>query len=232
MVYSNFSVSRLVENKFVSVKSESTGTYHHGDLRRALLDAADVVLEEQGMQGFTLRACARQAGVSHAAPAHHFKDIQGVLRAVAERGFARLVAAIRTELAAARGDLEAEMRATARAYVGFAEAHPEHFRIMFRADLVAFDPASRPAAVNETFMELTNVILRQRNDAEAQPGEVFVQRTPEQVNDILLGWCYVHGYAHLKAEGQLTLVPEDDHQTQMEQAATRLSGLIRGLEAG
>ncbi|MEM7000746.1 MAG: TetR/AcrR family transcriptional regulator [Pseudomonadota bacterium] len=213
------------------MKKQSTGTYHHGDLRRALLDAADVVLEEQGMQGFTLRACARQAGVSHAAPAHHFKDIQGVLRAVAERGFARLVNAIKAELALVEGDLEAEMSATARAYVGFAEAHPEHFRIMFRADLMEFDADNRPDSVKETFLQLTNVILRQRNDPQAQPGEVFVQRTPEQVNDILLGWCYVHGYAHLKAEGQLTLVPEDAHEAQMELAARRLSGLIRSLDS-
>ena len=72
-----------------------TTPYHHGDLRNALLDAADELLQEQGLQGFTLRACARRAGVSHMAPKHHFNDVRGLLRAVAERGFARLVALLK-----------------------------------------------------------------------------------------------------------------------------------------
>jgi AcrR family transcriptional regulator len=52
--------------------------YHHGDLARALLDAADKIIEEEGLESFTLRSCARRAGVSHAAPAHHFKDRAGL----------------------------------------------------------------------------------------------------------------------------------------------------------
>ena len=64
--------------------------YHHGDLARALLDAGDKVLRDHGLQGFTLRECARQAGVSHAAPKHHFGSVKGLLTALAARGFNRL----------------------------------------------------------------------------------------------------------------------------------------------
>ena len=59
--------------------------YHHGDLRKALLDAAEAELAEKGVEGFTLRGCAKRAGVSHAAPAHHFKDANALLTALAAR---------------------------------------------------------------------------------------------------------------------------------------------------
>ena len=68
----------------------SKATYHHGDLKEALLTAAEAVLRDRGLQGFTLRECARRAGVSHAAPKHHFGDVRGVLTEIAARGFAQL----------------------------------------------------------------------------------------------------------------------------------------------
>jgi len=68
--------------------------YHHGDLREALLEAAEALLREEGVPGLTLRACARRAGVSHAAPKHHFADLSELLSAVAARGFDRLTVAL------------------------------------------------------------------------------------------------------------------------------------------
>lgn len=204
-------------------------TYHHGNLKNALLDAAEALLEAQGLQGFTLRACARLAGVSHAAPKHHFGDAGGLLTAVAERGYAHLVDALVAHIEPALGDLEAEMHATATAYIGFAERYPEHFRIMFRADLIKFDMQNPPAAVARTFTALTNVILRQRGDAEMVVEGMPETSAEDLVNDIVLGWCFVHGYAHLRLEGQLVMVSDDQHAVQIELAAKRLSGLIRGL---
>ena len=69
-------------------------SYHHGDLRRALIEAALQVIREDGIRGLTLRETARRAGVSHAAPAYHFKDLSGLLAAVAQKGFEDLYAAM------------------------------------------------------------------------------------------------------------------------------------------
>lgn len=201
--------------------------YHHGDLRNALLDAADELLQEEGLQGFTLRACARRAGVSHMAPKHHFQDVKGLLTALAERGFDRLVEQLRLRLAAARGDLHAEMFATAQAYVEFAENYPEHFRIMFRSDLVSFEQQHPPDTMIAAFTELTNVILRQRGEAEISPSEMKADKSQALVNDIVIGWCHVHGYAHLRLEGQLMMVPEEEHLAHMKRASERLSDLIQ-----
>ena len=204
----------------------SKASYHHGDLKNALLDAADELLAEEGLQGFTLRACARKAGVSHAAPKHHFNDVRGLLTAVAERGFQRLVDILVEELKAAKGDLEEEMHATATAYIRFAEGFPEHFRVMFRDDLLQTDRTNPPCSVIDTFTELTNVILRQRGEPEIAPGGADYVNNPDLVNDIILGWTFIHGYAHLKLEGQMAIVPEEMHAGQIRRAAVRLSRLI------
>ncbi len=201
--------------------------YHHGNLREALLDAGDAVLLERGLAGFTLRACARRAGVSHAAPKYHFGDVTGLLSAIAARGFERLHRRLRDSIDDVRGNLDAEFLATGQAYTEFAERYPEHFRIMFRADLLQAT-AELVEAAERTYTELTNVILRQRGEAEISPQTLSQATSMEAVlEDILIGWCWVHGYAHLRLEAQLEMVPECMHERLARNAATRLSGLIR-----
>jgi len=202
--------------------------YHHGDLKEALLSAAESVLDDHGLQGFTLRECARRAGVSHAAPKHHFGDVRGVLTEVAARGFHQLTRRLRAKLRAAGDDLDAQFVATGEAYVGFAEAHPEHFRIMFRSDLVDTQSPSLMAAALATFTELTNVIRRQRGEVDIGVESLDECMTStELINDILIGWCHVHGYAHLKLEGQLPMIPKTVQKEMLNTASVRLAKLIR-----
>ena len=207
--------------------------YHHGDLKEALLTAAEEVLDDRGLQGFTLRECARRAGVSHAAPKHHFGDVRGILTEIAARGFHQLNRRLRSKLRAAGTDLDAQFAATSDAYVGFAEAHPEHFRIMFRSDLVDVCSESLIGAARETFTELTNVIRRQRGEPDIDfTGLEACMTSTELVNDILIGWCHVHGYAHLKLEGQLTMIPKALQKQMSTTASHRLGTLIRTRAAG
>jgi AcrR family transcriptional regulator len=196
--------------------------YHHGDLRSALLDAGEAVLAERGAAGFTLRECARRAGVSHAAPAHHFGDVAGLLSEIAARGFLRLVASVRDARHAAPADLDAEMTATTRAYVGFARREPEMFRVMFRCDLV--DPTSPAllAAALETYAELTSVIRRQRGEAPVTPEDLEATFTLDgMVEDILIGWCHIHGLAHLLIEGQLDVMKGEDEDAFLARVSAR-----------
>ena len=201
-------------------------TYHHGDLRNALLDAAEQLLEEKGLQGFTLRGCARLANVSHAAPAHHFGDVKCLLTEVAQRGYERLVAELETQISQVKGNLEDEMYATSLGYLAFAKRYPEHFRIMFRADLINMD-ATPSVAARATFTELTNVILRQRGDREMTLAEGLDFESQALINDILMGWCHIHGFAHLYLEGQLMIVQEGTLESQMRECTRRLSQLIQ-----
>ena len=83
---------------------EAKSGYHHGDLREALLVSAEQLLREEGLKALTLRACARRAGVSHAAPKHHFNDVAELLSEVSARGFDRLTAALKEAREAAGED--------------------------------------------------------------------------------------------------------------------------------
>ena len=103
--------------------------YHHGDLRRALVDAARQLLETEGPAAMSLRAVARQAGVSPAAPYHHFKDKAELMVAIANEGWAVLS----REMFEARGNNPHDPLASVMTYIGFARARPALYRVMFDA---------------------------------------------------------------------------------------------------
>src|SRR5215213_6595995 len=113
---------------------EAARPYHHGDLRRALLEAAVEAIAEVGPAAISLRDLARRAGVSHAAPAHHFGDKAGLLTAVAADGFRRLAATLGEAYEATGSFLEVGV-----AYVRFAVTHRAHFEVMFRPELYHTD---------------------------------------------------------------------------------------------
>lgn len=191
-----------------------------------MLDAGDSALADLGLQGFTLRECARRAGVSHAAPKHHFGDVRGFLTAIACRGYDRLTARLKTEIGKA-ASLEDEFKATGIAYVGFADEHPEHFRIMFRGDLLDRRSEALIQATDRTLTELTNVIRRQRGESEIVSARAGDESDYQSlVDDIVIGWSHIHGFAHLVLEGHLSMAGERRAEL-LSTASARLSQLIR-----
>jgi AcrR family transcriptional regulator len=107
--------------------------YHHGDLRGALIDAAIALLREGGLPALSLRAAARKAGVSQAAPYRHFADHADLLAAVAADGFTRL-RTVMIDAARAGASPREGLRGLARAYVRFGVRHPAEYRVMFGAE--------------------------------------------------------------------------------------------------
>ena len=168
--------------------------YHHGDLPRALLDAALRIVATQGTEALTLRAVARAAGVSQAAPYRHFTNKEAVLAAVAEEGFRALNAAMRAAIEAGASPLE-RLRAAGMSYVTFATSHPAHFRVMFGRELAdrSASPALRQVAT-QTFDTVVDTI------AECQ--RAGVARSEESAADLALtAWSSVHGLAALLVNG-------------------------------
>jgi AcrR family transcriptional regulator len=165
-------------------------TYHHGDLRRAVLDAAAEAIEESGPAALSLRELARRAGVSHAAPAHHFGDKAGLLTALATEGFELLADALASagELAGAGATLERGV-----AYLRFATTHRAHFEVMFHPDLYHADDPELLAA-------------RARATAGLQ-GAVAALPTPPAGRQArltgLAAWSIVHGFATLWLSGAI-----------------------------
>ncbi|MBY0531239.1 MAG: TetR/AcrR family transcriptional regulator [Xanthobacteraceae bacterium] len=170
--------------------------YHHGDLAAALIEAAEAVLTERGLEGFTLRECARRAGVSHAAPAHHFGDARGLLTEVAAVGFERLTEA-QIRAREAEPKLQNLLLATGVAYVGFALTHPAQFQVMFQSGLLDHSNQRFVAAGRRAFgvyLETYSAVHGIRIDPDA-----------EKVSDpsVLRQWALVHGFATLAVQGQL-----------------------------
>ncbi|MEU0131023.1 TetR/AcrR family transcriptional regulator [Streptomyces sp. NPDC006289] len=162
----------------------SERVYHHGDLRRALIAAALDVIATEGPGALSLRDLARRAGVSHAAPAHHFKDRTGLLTAVAAEGYGMFADAL-----ADAGDL----RERGVAYLRFATGHPAHFQVMFRPELHHPDDPALVAA-------------KARANETLRTGVSGLSGTDRGGDDRLAGiaaWSLAHGYATLLLSGNL-----------------------------
>jgi AcrR family transcriptional regulator len=176
--------------------------YHHGDLRAALLDAAEEELRLHGVEGFTLRGCARRAGVSHAAPAHHFGDARGLLTALAALGYRRFVAAQERRKQAEGAQGAGRLIAAGLGYVDFARAHPALFRLIFASDRPDQEDPELCAAGEAAFAAL-------EADVQAALGASATE-SPEGRALLQASWAMAHGIADLVVAGRLPFLPEGD----------------------
>src|SRR5882757_9324458 len=161
--------------------------YHHGALRDALLKAAETVLERDGLAGLTLRAVAREAGVSHAAPTHHFADLTGLVSELAAIGFRQFNATMKAAGASGTTLLEKGM-ANAKAYVAYAQSHPGMYALMFRTERLDMTRPSLHEAASASFAGLAGAIGASRQEqisAEAL--------SLDQAAAIARAWSLVHG---------------------------------------
>lgn len=177
----------------------STGTYHHGDLRRSLLSTAVEVIRSDGVAAISLRDLARRAEVSHAAPAHHFKDRAGLLTAIATEGFELLAAA----LATAPADGAHRLREMGVRYVEFALGHPAHFEVMFQPRLLHADDPELTAA-----KERASLALRSGVEDRPAAGDPADTRRAG-----LAAWSLAHGFAALQLSGSLPVLDDDPAET-------------------
>lgn len=171
--------------------------YHHGALDQALLQAAEIVLEREGLQGLTLRAVAREAGVSHAAPTHHFGDLTGLLSELAALGFRRFGRTM-GEAGAIGGTGSEKAMARARAYVAYAKANPGMYGLMFRTERLDMTRPALHEAANASFAGLTRAIGAKRQEEIAENS-----LSMDQAAEIARAWSLVHGYTMLMLDGRL-----------------------------
>jgi AcrR family transcriptional regulator len=174
--------------------------YHHGDLRRALVDAAVEILNAGRSGELTLRAVARHAKVSHQAPYNHFADIDDLFAAVACEGFLQLATTLRRTQARHRASPLAALRETGVAYTVFAVQHEAHWRLMFGARFA--NRARHPelaAAANDVFALLSApvVALSKRRSLS-----ISTEGLPSGDPRVIL-WSVTHGLAQLLIDGQL-----------------------------
>jgi len=177
--------------------------YHHGDLRNALLDAGEAELAESGLAGFSLRRVAARVGVSHAAPAHHFGDIAGLIDALAVRGFARLLACMETRQQAAPDDPSERLLASGFGYLDFAMERPALFRLVFGTPMQEGASEELQLAAARAHAHLAEAVAALYR--AAPPAE------PWLATQVLRHWTQTHGFAELLLAGHVTLpgAPEE-----------------------
>jgi AcrR family transcriptional regulator len=207
-------------------------TYHHGSLREALLRAAERILERDGIQGLTLRAAAREAGVSHAAPKNHFGDLSGLLTDLAAMGFERIA---ETMAAAARDgdDPGACLMAVGRSYVAFARSHPGLFQLMYRSERLDMGRGSLRDGVAASGRALFGAVGAVRREQLMPPTLTLLQAA-----HVASAWSLVHGFAMLLLDGRLAraMPPDTDPDvllaTMLDASNLKDTDRLKAVESG
>jgi AcrR family transcriptional regulator len=188
-------VSFLCQDSAVPGKLKRTRlpkTYHHGNLREALLTAGAKLLAQRGAAQLTLRDIAKAAQVSHAAPYHHFASLEELLAAIAEQGFSALAEAMAS--AAKAKDFRERLVAICAAYVAFGRAQPALFRLMFGPVLTQKD---RYLGLKTTADSAFSILLMAALDYDPAEGQLLA----------LTGWSLAHGLANLSIDGAFDTLP-------------------------
>lgn len=168
--------------------------YHHGDLRAALLNAAETELEENGIEAFSLRKVAKRAGVSHAAPAHHFGDISGLLTALAVVGNRRFITCM-VEAEQDAKDAEDRLACAGVGYARFATQHHALFRLIFASDKVDRANPELIAAGRDAFMHMADRVQALKGNHPMEDSAAMM--------DAMAIWSAAHGIADLFSSGRM-----------------------------
>lgn len=192
------------------------------DTRRLILDHAVQLVAERGVRDVSFREVARRSGVSHQAPYHHFKNLQGILYAIADEGFRALTDAM--ERAARKPDPVDALHEIGMAYVLFALEHVGHFRVMFQQGLVDLHDDRRPVEASlQTYQTLVDV-TRRVSEAGHAP-----DLSPEGLAHLC--WSTVQGLSFLLVEGTLQTKTKREEQEEVQLVVQALTDLIRNRRA-
>lgn len=177
------------------IKSNS---FHHGDLKRALLDAAVSMLDQRGASGVTMRAVARTAGVSHGAPVNHYKDRRALLTAIAHSEFETIL----VEIEAALHEIPTEPKNRSRRVEAFAATimdfgfrYPHRYQLLWRGDLIDHEDPALLTVMDSIYEKLCYEI------------EGAVPRATVDTDTVAVAlWAMVHGYVDMRLSGMLLAV--------------------------
>lgn len=201
-------------------------TYHHGNLREALVETALTVLAERGIEGFTLRECARRLGVSATSASHHFRDVNGLFAALAVCGFHKLRESLHEEVAAAaaRGCTAAEcLQEICEEYLLFAHHNPDLYRITF-GKLIKREDGEMKDASMAAFHAFAGQVARARGTTP-ECDEQHVKRLAT------VAWAALHGIATLAIDGRLTFMLHGRIERGLDTAEIELVETLTNLVA-
>ncbi|HMV44913.1 MAG TPA: TetR/AcrR family transcriptional regulator [Leptospiraceae bacterium] len=184
-------------------KGKSSSNYHHGDLKKALLDSGVSILAEQGIKNLSLREAARRAGVSHTAPYRHFEDKDALLAAIAEEGFNRLILKLEEGIAKHPNNPLQRHYAIGEAYVQFALENPNHLQVMFGNVLEDYKKYSSLKQVSDKSFSLLVETIK-----DCQKAGIVKKSNAIQL--ALVAWSAIHGLSLLTIEKRNKWISENN----------------------
>jgi AcrR family transcriptional regulator len=189
--------TNLSDCQFTEKNVPHRKTYHHGNLKTALIEKAVEIIKEEGVAGLSLRKAARKVGVSHAAPAHHFGDLTGLLGAVSREGFGLLL----QKMDSVQNDIfdsnpMSRLKRVCLSYIDFALEHTSYFKVMYNSRLT--EKATRhelDKGNRKVYRRLADCVMKCQSSGIVKAG-----------NPMHMGifvWTTIHGYATLVVDGQM-----------------------------
>jgi AcrR family transcriptional regulator len=172
-------------------------TYHHGDLKNALIKAGIEILAKEGVGSLSLRSVAKKAGVSHSAPYAHFTDKQALIAAISTEGYRRIFERIEAATEQYEGDPQRQLLEAGWAYLQFAMDDPDHFKISLSGSVEQErDYPDLKAASKAGFAAIVKIV-------DACQAQGLFAGAPADAAAVSL-WSMVHGLACLVLEGQVS----------------------------
>ncbi|MBL4637602.1 MAG: TetR/AcrR family transcriptional regulator [Kofleriaceae bacterium] len=175
-------------------------SFHHGDLKRVLFDVAVSLLDQHGVSGVTIRAVAREAGVSHSAPVNHYKDRRALLTAIAQAQFEIILEDIESALLKTPTNQKDRVEVFADAMIKFGFRYPHRYQLLWRGDLIDHEDPQLLSAMDKIYDQLCDEIDRAAPRAKVDRDTVAVAL-----------WSMVHGYIDMRLSGMFA--PLDDKET-------------------
>lgn len=172
-----------------NLNMKKKNAHHHGHLREALVDAGVELLDEGGIEALTLRKCAARAGVSHAAPAHHFRGLKGLLTAIVTRGYFLFATEMNVNIAAAADDPISRLRGCSKGYVKFSRENKALASIIFNKSNCFEDEPEWIEAADAAYQVLIDICApfkHRHNNAELTQIAV---------------WTMLEGYVNFERNG-------------------------------
>lgn len=191
--------------------------FHHGDLREALLSAAEGLLDEGGTDKVTIRAVARATGVSHAAPGNHFADRKALLTALCTRFFTDLRNTIAHAMSLADGSAEERLFTFMDALVEYGLAHKERYRLLWQPNMINSEDTALQQMMDGLYDDFTDIIKERYTDGTYDMDTIAVAL-----------WSMCHGYVAMRADNMF--VPMDDSKTKLPRHRAMISSYLKGLQ--
>jgi AcrR family transcriptional regulator len=188
--------------------------YHHGTLREAILSAAASSIEREGPSALSMRALARDVGVTHTAPRHHFGGKRGVITALAAQGYRQLARDVR------RANKAGDFVESGVAYTEFSRTHPGHFSVMFHPDLVDEEDHELRNAQDDLAAALTEGVAAYLNDSHSGAASGSGPASGDAASLARAAWAIAHGFATLARSGNLP-APTDQSEADLARQTLR-----------